>query len=65
VKILLANPEPSTHGTKEWRYYTSDKEEFIAKFNAGLKGHPAYPIRMQLFADPEWKALAELLAKSS
>ena len=51
-------------GTKEWRYYTSDKEEFMAKFNSGLRGHPAYPIRLQFFADPQWNALAELLAKS-
>src|SRR5262249_9568307 len=31
-------------GRKEWRYYTSDKDEFMAQFNSGLKSHPAYPI---------------------
>jgi Family of unknown function (DUF695) len=51
------------NGRKEWRYYTSDKEGFMASFNSTLKSHPAYPIRLQLFADPQWNALAELLAK--
>ena len=50
-------------GRKEWRYYTSDKDEFMAQFNSGLKSHPAYPIRLQVFADPQWSALAELLAR--
>lgn len=48
------------NGTREWRYYTYDTDEFMAKLNAGLGGHPAYPLHIQLFSDPEWMGLSEL-----
>lgn len=47
-------------GSKEWRYYTYDKDEFMSKLNSGLVGHPVYPIEISFFKDPEWGALAEL-----
>lgn len=52
------------NGTKEWRYYTYDTDEFMSKLNRGLAGHPVYPIELQFFKDPEWGALSELLPKS-
>ena len=52
------------NGLKEWRLYTYDTDEFMSSFNQGLAGHPAYPIDMQMFKDPEWEALSELLPKA-
>lgn len=48
------------NGSKEWRYYTYDKDEFMEKLNTGLVGHPVYPIEVRFFKAPEWNALAEL-----
>jgi hypothetical protein len=31
---------------KELVYYITDQDEFMAAFNAALKGHPRYPIEM-------------------
>jgi hypothetical protein len=47
-------------GSKEWRYYTYDKDEFMSKLNSGLAGHPVYPLDIKFFVDPDWNALAEL-----
>ena len=52
------------NGSKEWRYYTYDTDEFVARLNQGLADHPPYPIELQMFKDPEWDALGELLAPS-
>jgi hypothetical protein len=49
------------NGTKEWRYYTYDTDEFMDKFNQSLVGHQTYPIEIQLFKDPDWSGLSELL----
>jgi hypothetical protein len=46
------------NGAREWRYYTYDTDEFMAKLNAGLAGHTVYPLRIQLFSDPEWTGLS-------
>lgn len=52
------------NGSKEWRYYAYDTDEFMSKLNQGLAGHQVYPIELQMFKDPEWGALSELLPKS-
>ena len=49
------------NGAKQWRYYTYDTDEFMGVFNEALQGHAAYPVELQLFQDPEWGALAELI----
>ncbi len=49
------------NGLKEWRYYTHDTDEFMAGLNESLIGHPVYPLELQVFKDPEWNALSELL----
>lgn len=45
---------------KEWRYYTNDVDAFLEGFNTCLAGHPVYPIKLQMYKDPEWTALSEL-----
>ena len=52
-------------GRKEWRYYTSNVEEFMGALNTNLKGHPPYPIDVRQFLDPEWGALKELQSENS
>ena len=47
-------------GTKEWRYYAADADEFMKSLNADLTGHEPYPLRIEMFHDPEWAALREL-----
>jgi hypothetical protein len=48
------------NGVRAWRYYTSSQDEFMSEFNRGLAGHPAYPLELRVFSDPDWSALAEL-----
>lgn len=45
---------------KEWRYYTPDVDAFLDAFNACLAGHPAYPINLRMYKDPDWNALSQL-----
>jgi len=45
---------------KEFVFYISDREKFIANLNAALKGHPAYPIEITFYEDKEWTELAKL-----
>lgn len=49
-------------GSKEWRYYTNDPDEFMSQLNDALAGHPPIPLDIQVFDDPDWEALGELLA---
>lgn len=48
-------------GPKEWRYYTADADAFVAGLNASLEGQPTYPLEIEMFEDPEWQGLQQLL----
>lgn len=52
-------------GHKEWRYYTTDSDAFLAAFNVGQQGHEAYPLEIEVFTDPEWQGLSEVLPGES
>jgi hypothetical protein len=41
---------------REWTYYTRSQQEFMAKANEALKSVPRFPIEINLWRDPEWKA---------
>lgn len=41
---------------REWTYYTTSQQEFMAKVNEALKNVPRFPIEIDLWKDPEWKA---------
>lgn len=49
------------NGGKEWLYYTSDPDRFMAAFNLAVSGREPYPLDFEGFVDSEWKALAELV----
>ena len=49
------------NGSKEWRYYTYDADEFMSELNRALSGQPPFPVSIQMFLDSEWGALAQLL----
>ena len=36
-------------------------DAFMDALNAGLDGHPEYPLEFDAFEDPDWNALEELL----
>jgi hypothetical protein len=57
--ILVATLTGAGH--KEWRYYAPDSDAVLASLNASLKGHPVYPLEIEVFTDPEWQGLSELL----
>ena len=46
-------------GKREWRYYATSADEFIESLNNDLQGHPAYPLEVESFLDPEWAGLRE------
>jgi hypothetical protein len=48
-------------GLKEWRYYTADADTFVAALNTALEGHPSYPLEIEMFDDPEWQGLQQLI----
>lgn len=49
-------------GNREWRFYIQDATAFVEAMNAGLEGHPPYPLDLAVFADPDWNGLAEFLS---
>ena len=44
---------------REWRYYATSADEFIESLNNDLRGHPAYPLEIESFLDPDWTGLRE------
>jgi hypothetical protein len=49
------------NGLKEFVYYVSDRDEFIAALNDALSSHSKYPIEITFYHDPEWKDFRDLL----
>lgn len=47
-------------GEKEWRYYTTEVDGFIESLNGDVAGHPQYPLQIESFLDPEWRALRDM-----
>ena len=46
---------------KEFAYYIADRDQFIQALNQALRTHPAYPIEINFFEDPEWKDFRAIL----
>jgi Family of unknown function (DUF695) len=53
------------NGSREWRYYAHDTQEFMAALNRGLQGQEKFPIDLELLHDPEWIALAEFIGNQT
>ena len=51
------------NGARQWRFYTADAEEFIARFTAALTGETVYPIELEAVDDPEWQGLRDVQPK--
>ena len=41
-------------GIREWCYYVKSYDQFMADFNAALKGKPRFPIQIVHDHDPAW-----------
>ena len=41
-------------GNREWLFYAAERDRFLARLNALLAGHPAYPIEVFSAEDSEW-----------
>ena len=48
---------------KEWRYYNLDTQEFMSSLNEISDPNSPFPIDLQLFDDPNWEALAEIIGQ--
>lgn len=46
-------------GHREWVYYTRSQSEFMTKVNEALRGHPRFPVEIDLSKDPEWSRYEE------
>ena len=51
------------NGARQWRFYTADAEDFIARFTAALAGETVYPIELEAIDDPEWQGLRDIQPK--
>lgn len=47
-------------GSREWSYYTRDREEFIEALNDALAAKPRLPIEISFYEDPSWSELQDL-----
>lgn len=50
---------------KEFAFYVSSQDEFLARLNGALEGHDRYPIEITFYEDREWTELAQLLSDFS
>ncbi|MEN2786290.1 DUF695 domain-containing protein [Sphingomonas qilianensis] len=48
------------NGARQWRFYTTDAEDFGARFRAALVGHAVYPVELEATPDPDWQGLREV-----
>jgi hypothetical protein len=46
---------------KEFVYYISGREDFLAAFNNALQSHPRYPIEINFYEDPDWQDFKKIL----
>jgi hypothetical protein len=48
-------------GQREWIWYCGATVDFNRAFNAALRGHPKYPLALQVGPDPAWRNWQALL----
>jgi len=49
-------------GQREWIWYCRPAAELNPAFNAALKGHPRYPLKLHMSPDPGWSDYERLRA---
>ena len=47
-------------GSRQWVYYTRDRDEFMRRFNAMLGGLNHFPVQIEFYDDPGWKVSRDL-----
>lgn len=47
------------NGTKEWCFYSHDRNQFMEAFNEALAGHERYPLTIRFYDDPDWQVWRE------
>jgi hypothetical protein len=62
-KIGVLAATKTGQSQKEWRYYNLDTQEFMATLNEISDPNSPFPIDLQLFNDPTWEALSEVISK--
>ena len=43
---------------KAFAFYVVGRDAFMENFNLALKGHPAYPLSIDFYNDPQWEEMA-------
>lgn len=49
-------------GLREWTYYASSDDEFMARLNYAFAGVPEFPVEIHTAYDPEWCVYEEFKA---
>jgi len=49
-------------GSREWRYYTVNRTQFVNRLNKNMLAFAECPVKVQHFADPDWAALKQIIA---
>ena len=52
----------TSSGQREWIWYCRPAAELNPAFNAALKGHPRYPLKLHMSPDPGWSDYERLRA---
>ena len=60
--VAVLTSVATTSGAREWIWYCGQAPEFNRAFNAGLRGHPRYPLALRVAPDPAWRQWRGLLA---
>jgi hypothetical protein len=60
--VAVLTSVATTRGAREWIWYCGQAPEFNRAFNAGLRGHPRYPIALRAGPDPAWRQWRGLMA---
>jgi hypothetical protein len=60
--VAVLTSVATTRGAREWIWYCGQAPEFNRAFNAGLRGHPRYPLALRVAPDPAWRQWRGLLA---
>ncbi len=59
--IALLTSVATSAGLREWVWYCATTNEFNKAFNAALRGHPRYPLDLQVSSDVNWEGYRGLV----
>lgn len=59
--VAVLTSVATSRGAREWIWYCGPTADFNRAFNAALRGHPRYPLALQVAADPGWRQWRGLL----